>query len=578
MNPHLKAPIAITKEEQIFSQQAERQWLACVLTDPSLLEVEDVGAIRHTHFFDPDLQQVAYAIDRLRDDRKPIVETRVIELVKANGLRNTRELFCEIINSIGTTYAVRTYAEIILENAQRRRQLQLSEEIRRQVSDGLPPEDIDGLLERYLENRRARDVGIAANGGFKLLTCLDVALAPEPEYLAKGLIPRGQPGVIGAPYKGMKTSICCDIAASLATGGYVMGFFRVPQPVRVLFMSAESGLPTLRKTTEAICNAAGIRWPEDLDNLQWCTTLPKLGIDDDLRKLDAAFASFPFEVLIADPLFKMCSGDGAENMMKQGDKFMHLQKWCDERGVTLIFVHHLTKPASKVYEPADLGDLSYAGIAEHVRWWILLSRQEKYTPPDPVHRLWFGCGGSAGHSGLWACSIDLGEYVEGQPRQWNVTLQEAQEVRQEAAEKRAAAKNAEKLTAAQAKAQANVESLLSTLKEFPEGETKTALRNRSGLHTSALDGAIYDALHAKPLPLIESCQVFKGGRKQGRDGYRLAPSGASGASGKNAGCPDAPNDQSIGEGKPLLKEGFPVPMVSAAMVNESEQSIGEEAA
>ena len=148
-------------------------------------------------------------------------------------------------------------------------------------------------------------------------------------------------------------------------------------------------------------------------------------------------------------------------------------------------------------------------------------------------------------------------------------------MRQEAAEKKAKEKNAAKLTAAQAKAQANVNALLSTLKEFPEGETKTTLRTRSGLHTSAIDGAIYDALQAK---LIVACQVLKGGRKQGRDGYRLAPSGASGASGKNADCPDAPNDQSIGEGKPLLKEGFPVPMVSAHLANDSEPSIGEVAA
>ncbi|WP_254512366.1 AAA family ATPase [Anatilimnocola floriformis] len=507
--------------ETFLSQNAERQLLACILVDPAVLLLSDVARVRHTHYLDPDLQQVAYAIDRLRDEGRPVVDTRVVEIFRANCVTDHRRLFFEISSSIGTTADVRTYAEMVLDAAARRRQSQLAEEIQRQVLANLPPRDIDGLLEQYLANRQLRDTSDA----FQLLTCDQVAEWPDEEYLADGLIVKGQPGVIGAPYKGMKTSVCTDICISLPTGGMCLGFFRVRRPVKTLFMSAESGLSTLKKTAASVCHSAGLDWPQRVNgeivgdellraNLRWCTTLPKIGIDDDLRRLDHAYLEFPFEVLVIDPLFKAISGDGAENLMIQGAKLMHLQKWCEERTVTLIVVHHVSKPASRLYDPAKLGDLTYAGIAEHVRWWLLMSRREEYLPPNPVHKLWFSAGGSAGHAGLWALDIDQGEFEEGRPRLWNVTLQQGDEARRSDQDQKTSARE----TAKQAKIRENLQTILTVLLKFPEGETQTAIRNNTALNSSQVAAAIREGIDERQ---IVPCEVRKSGQRTPREGFRL---------------------------------------------------------
>lgn len=568
---------AFERELTTEGKRAEEGVVGCLLLNAPVVLPLVTPIVRGDQFRDSELGHFYIVVARLAAEGKPVDNLSWLlgELPKFGVTERVR---ADVVRLAGQQphygHAV-YYAEQVRDAHRKRRLLGLAGEIERMVSDDHEPDAIEGMLRRYSDQRIADTV---VRDAFELLTYDDLANAPEQEYLARGLIPRLQPGVIGAPYKGMKSSICCDIAASLATGGYVLGYFKVPRPVRVLFMSAESGTTTLFKTTESVRIAGDMSREMLRDNLQWCTTLPRLGIDDDLRKLDAAYRSFPFEVLIADPLYKMCGGDGAENVMKQGEKFMHLQKWCDTHGVTLIFVHHLTKPSSRVYEPAELGDLSYAGIAEHVRWWLLLSRREKYLPPDPVHKLWLSAGGSAGHSGLWALDIDLGEFREGEPRQWNVTLQEAQEVRQEAAEKKAAAKNQAKEDAAKGKAAANLTTFLKTLAKFPEGETKSVLKTHSGMNTATIDAAIHDALKLKQ---IEVCPVLKGGRKQPRDGYRLVKSeasGPSGPSGQNSQLSELSECQKHPDGLPYVVGGSPSPDAFVQNPHDADESIRTEEA
>ena len=139
-------------------------------------------------------------------------------------------------------------------------------------------------------------------------------------------------------------------------------------------------------------------------------------------------------------------------------------------------------------------------------------------------------GGSAGHSGCWGLDIDQGEFAEGQPRDWNIKLTAAAELIEGEVKAKQEAKNQAKLTTAQAKAQANVKTLLDTLKGYPAGETKTVIRTRCGLNTDALNIAIADALEAKQ---IETCEVFKSGKKTPMAGYRVTKADPPGPPGQN---------------------------------------------
>lgn len=364
---------------------------------------------------------------------------------------------------------------------------------------------------------------------FETMSCSQLAGSPDEEFLCRGVIVARQPNMIGGPPKSFKTTIAEDLAISLATGGHFLGYFECPRPVSCLFMSAESGLSTLRKTAESVCRQAGITWPwqdehgewhgDELlqKNLRWSTFLPKFGVDEELKRLDATFAANPFEVLIVDPLYKAMPSADAGNVFAAGELFAHFGRWSDANGVTLILLHHLKKSVADPFQPAELQDFAWSGFAEHARSWLLLSRREKYVPPNP-HKLWISTGGSAGHGGCWGIDIDQGEFVEGQPRQWNTTLTTAAELIQEEVKTKQEAKNEAKQAEAAAKLSVNVAALLKAAAKFPDGESKTALRSTAVLNSPNMDAALAAALDRKAL---EPCEVFKSGKKTPIQGYRL---------------------------------------------------------
>lgn len=415
------------------------------------------------------------------------------------------QLFSAVPNVAHGNY----YADIVRDKADVRRLLALQEQVAESIQRGKSSDEVAALMRQELDRLQPT----RSHDDFELLTCEDVEASPEEEYLAEGLIVKGQPGIIGAPYKGMKTSTCCDLVLALATGGSVLGKFPCPRAVKVLFMSGESGLSTLKRTARSICQARGIQWPQDVPNLRWSRMLPMMGEDGDLRRLDRTYRKFQFEVLVIDPTYKAMSGVDASNLMIQGEKLMHLQRWCEAHGVTLILVHHLTKPSAKSYQPAELGDLSHSGFAEHVRWWILLSRRERYVPPDPVHRLWVSVGGSAGHSGLWEVDIDNGKHPSGQGRNWEVRIEEASEAREQKAAEKAAAKR----NAAQQRREGYLQEVLRALKMFPEGETQTGIRDATSLNSAQVKNAIQLGVQLKK---IESCDVYKGAKRKPLPGFR----------------------------------------------------------
>ena len=73
---------------------------------------------------------------------------------------------------------------------------------------------------------------------------------------------------------------------------------------------------------------------------------------------------------------------------------------------TAIVCHHFRKTKAD-YGPADLDDLTGAGVGEHFRQWMLLSRREEYKD-DGKHAMWMRVGGSGTPGSLYAFDADEG--------------------------------------------------------------------------------------------------------------------------------------------------------------------------
>ena len=147
--------------------------------------------------------------------------------------------------------------------------------------------------------------------GFNRITAAQLAEAQfELEYLIPGVLVKGQPFVFVGPKKGCKTLIALDMALALGFGGHWLGFFQVAVQCRVLFMSGESGMPTIQEGCVRICRAAGRRL-EDADVI-FSDQVPQIGNPESMAALAAMLKADQIGVLFIDPLYLALNADGRE--------------------------------------------------------------------------------------------------------------------------------------------------------------------------------------------------------------------------------------------------------------------------
>jgi DNA primase catalytic core len=251
-----------------------------------------------------------------------------------------------------------------------------------------------------------------------------VARDCKPAWLVQKVLVAGQPAVIGAPKKTLKTSLMVDLAVSLGSGTPFLSHFRVPGKVRVAMLSGESGEFTLKDTVQRVCRERSVSAAE-VDCL-WGFKLPRLGVAEDLAWLRDTLDQTKCEVLILDPLYlSLLAGTqerNAANLYDMGPLLQGACRACLDVGCTPLLVHHANRQL-RTGEVMDLEHLSYSGVAEFVRQWVLLSRREGFEPGSGKHQLWMSVGGSVGHSGCYALDIDEGQLLDNfTGRSWLVTV------------------------------------------------------------------------------------------------------------------------------------------------------------
>lgn len=317
------------------------------------------------------------------------------------------------------------------------------------------------------------------------------------EYLVEKLLVRGQPAILAAPSKCLKTTLAIDLAISLASGLPFMGAIKVSEALPVVMMTGESGTGTLQETCRRISRSKGILF-SSLSSLRVSDEVPHLFNQSHLDGVAVLLDRHQAKVLICDPVYLMIDGSMAGNLFVMGQQLMGLASLCMERGVTLVLLHHTPKKRQSggQYSPLTLADFSWSGFAEFARQWLLINRRFPFVHGSGSHRLWLVCGGSAGHSGLWQVDVEEGPNTAAEGREYQISVRTKDYLDVESADCDRLVKQTSKRTHELRKS--------AVLAELPDQElggkglTRTVISQRTGVNAHNLE-AILDLLGADGL-------------------------------------------------------------------------------
>lgn len=498
------------------SPDVENKFLACVFRDPTIL---DDCKVDGGHFAGTGERIIFLAIRKTREAGHvdPVTVGQSLsddgKLDEVGGNHKLAELW----NS-PTTAGWRQLFDVLERKRSHRDLFYFARSILRDSEEFPGVESLEGHrdhLERIikrasgLETKKARTVPFMTSAEFS-------AADLRHEFAVRGILVKGQPCVIGGHRKCLKTNIGIDLALSLAFQRYFLGAFQVDNPGRVLFLSGESGASTIKETASRIAIAKGVTLPSA--DILWGFELPQLSKPEDIEGVRRVILDEAVNYVIIDPLYLCLLGSdatsNASNLFAMGTALLPLTEIATETGATIVVMHHLRKKVERdLSDPPELSDLAFSGVAEWARQWFLIGRREIYEPGTGMHKLWLSVGGSAGHNGLWGLDIEegqAGDHLGG--RCWEVDVDSAKEARQDAKDEREAKK-------AEAKARTLTEHrdrFLEALKSFPEGGTKTAIREAAGLNSNNVGPVVAALLKDN---LIEPCDVPTA--RGTKDGYRL---------------------------------------------------------
>jgi hypothetical protein len=161
-----------------------------------------------------------------------------------------------------------------------------------------------------------------------------------------------------------------------------------------------------------------------------------------------------------------------------------------------------------------LDDLSWSGFAEHFRSWILLNRREPFELGSGQHRLWLSLGGSAGHHGLWGVDIDEGTNNAAEGREWRVEVLNLSDIDEEQADR----ENREKADKQSKQVESDMKAIIGAMAKLnKEGDTKTAIRDATGINSRRFNTAFAQAIHDEH---IVTATISKGNSRS-YEAYKL---------------------------------------------------------
>lgn len=234
----------------------------------------------------------------------------------------------------------------------------------------------------------------------------------------------GETFCFGGREKTFKTSVMADFFVSLATGKPFLNEFEVVTRKRVLFLTAEIGMPSIKSLMRRVCESKDVDWTQERD-LIVTTWMPKFNKKASGEQLVRILKRLKPDVVGFDPWYFGASGADVGDMYAMGELLQAVGDICKECGVMPVVAHHSNMSKRDQFLPMGLGELYGAGFQAYIRQWMLLSHAEEST--DGKAKLWCSMGGSSFRTPLHILQIDEGETAEDEvdSRHWSVSIEKA---------------------------------------------------------------------------------------------------------------------------------------------------------
>ena len=200
---------------------------------------------------------------------------------------------------------------------------------------------------------------------FNLHQLLATDFESRQDYLVETIVPRG--GAIlsyGLP-KGLKSWASTALALDAAIGrGKALGYFDIPQPVRVLLVQVEDPASRTKTRLRRLKEARPLRQNPYPGNLKIITRCP-LNLTDRhwVSQLEAVIARQKTELLIFDVFRRLFRGD-VNSAEDTAAFFEQVDVLRDKYGVAVWIVHHSNKKSEGEMMTKALGSINLTAWAE----------------------------------------------------------------------------------------------------------------------------------------------------------------------------------------------------------------------
>ena len=309
-----------------------------------------------------------------------------------------------------------------------------------------------GLIDSVVEqepNKASENSAIAEEPGpepDKRRTLKSYSLAEmagetfDLDYVVDGILVDQQPFIFAGKDKCLKSTIMLELAISIGTGKPFLDRWDVLKPQPVVFLSAESGLATLKDKARASLHAKGMSL-RDADQVTITDEIINITSERDIDAIETLMLDRESSLLMIDPAYLVVPGDQSSNLQGQGDILRKFTARMNFNGFTWGICHH-AKKNHPIGEPLERSDMSGAGWGEYFRQWMLFNHRTKPDMEAGNFELWMNFGGSAGHSGCVGLDIHEGIFNPRiQWREWKCEIVKASDCWQEKRDQEVSASN-----------------------------------------------------------------------------------------------------------------------------------------